>query len=134
MNERDKLWYNATLDGSATLPYINLIKRMKWSKWKHLEKICNINLLMINVWPKAAVTWKFGHCYFLRDFFDALCGNYYHFGKKNIIKRKQGVNNCFKRLISSGFTIAASRLRSEQNEKEKWILKLNTTRSELIKP
>ena len=25
---------------------------------------------------KAAVSWKFGHCYFLRDFFDALCGNY----------------------------------------------------------
>ena len=25
---------------------------------------------------KAAVSWKFGHCYFLRDFFDALCDNY----------------------------------------------------------
>ena len=43
----------------------------------------------------------------------------YHFEKKILIKRKQGVNNCFKPLISSGFTIAASRLRSEQNEKEK---------------
>ena len=43
----------------------------------------------------------------------------YHFGKKILIKRKQGVNNCFKPLISSDFTIAASRLRSEQNEKEK---------------
>ena len=76
---------------------------------------------MINVWPKAAVTWKFGHCYFLRDFFDALCGNYWlsFWKKKILIKRKQGVNNCFKPLISSGFTIAASRLRSEQNEKEK---------------
>ena len=25
---------------------------------------------------KAAVSRKFGHCYFLRDFFDALCDNY----------------------------------------------------------
>ena len=24
---------------------------------------------------KAAVGWKFSHCYFLRDFFDALCNN-----------------------------------------------------------
>ena len=24
---------------------------------------------------KAAVSWKFGHCYFLHDFFVALCGN-----------------------------------------------------------
>ena len=41
--------------------------------------------------------------------------------EKNIfpIKRKQGVNNCFKPLISSVFTTAASRLKSEQNEKEK---------------
>ena len=29
----------------------------------------------------AAVSWKFSHCYFLRDLFDALCDNYY-FGKK----------------------------------------------------
>ena len=35
------------------------------------------------------------------------------------IKRKQGVNNCFKPLISSVFTTAASRLKSEQKEKEK---------------
>ena len=25
---------------------------------------------------KVTVSWKFGHCYFLRDFFDVLCGNY----------------------------------------------------------
>ena len=24
----------------------------------------------------AIVSWKFGHCYFLHDIFDALCGNY----------------------------------------------------------
>ena len=43
------------------------------------------------------------------------------FWKKNIfpIKRKQGVNNYFKPLISSVFTTVASRLKSEQNEKEK---------------
>ena len=35
------------------------------------------------------------------------------------IKRKQGVNNCFKPLLSSVFTTVASRLKSEQKEKEK---------------
>ena len=35
------------------------------------------------------------------------------------IKRKQRVNNCFKPLISSVFTTAASRSKSEQKEKEK---------------
>ena len=25
---------------------------------------------------KATLSWKFGHCYFLHDIFDALCGNY----------------------------------------------------------
>ena len=40
--------------------------------------------------------------------------------KKNFpIKRKQGVNNCFKPLILSVFTAVASRLKSEQKEKEK---------------
>ena len=34
------------------------------------------------------------------------------------IKRKRGVNNCFKPLISSVFTTVASRLKSEQKEKE----------------
>ena len=43
-----------------------------------------------------------------------------YFGKKNFpIKRKEGVNNCFKPLISSVFTTVASRLKSEQKEKEK---------------
>ena len=51
-----------------------------------------------------------------------------YFGKKKFpIKRKQWENNCFKPLISSVFTTAASRLKSEQKEKEKQILKLNTT-------
>ena len=36
-----------------------------------------------------------------------------------LITRKQGVNNCFKPLISSVFTTVASRLKSEQKEKEK---------------
>ena len=34
------------------------------------------------------------------------------------IKRKQGVNNCFKPLILSVFTTVASRLKSEQKKKE----------------
>ena len=52
-----------------------------------------------------------------------------YFGKKNFfpIKKKQGVNNCFKPLILSVFTNVASRLKSEQKEKGKEILKLNTT-------
>ena len=61
---------------------------------------------------------KFSLCYFLRDFFDALCRNYY-LGFFLLITRKQGVNNCFKPLISSVFTTVASRLKSEQKEKEK---------------
>ena len=38
------------------------------------------------------------------------------------IKGKQGVNNCFKPLISSVFTTVASRLISEQEGKENQIL------------
>ena len=34
------------------------------------------------------------------------------------IKRKHGVNNCFNPLISSVFTTAAFRIKSEQKEKE----------------
>ena len=41
--------------------------------------------------------------------------------------RKQGINNCFEPLILSVFTTVASRLKSEQKEKEKEILKLNIT-------
>ena len=39
---------------------------------------------------------------------------------KNIfpVKRKHRVNNCFKSLILSVFTTVASRLKSEQKEKE----------------
>ena len=54
------------------------------------------------------------------DFFDVLCNNYYYFEKKKFpIKRKQGVNNCFKPLISSIFTTVASQIKSVQKEKEK---------------
>ena len=35
------------------------------------------------------------------------------------IKRKHGVNNCFKPLVLSVFTTVVSRLKSEQKEKEK---------------
>ena len=42
------------------------------------------------------------------------------------IKKKQGVNNWFKPLISSVFTTVASTLKLEQKEKEKEILKLNS--------
>ena len=44
-----------------------------------------------------------------------------YFGKKCffLIKRKQRVNNCLKSLISPVFTTVASRLKSEQQEKEK---------------
>ena len=46
---------------------------------------------------------------------------YEHNLEKNyfLIKRKQGVNNCFRPLISSVFTTVASRLKSEQKGKEK---------------
>ena len=50
------------------------------------------------------------------------------------IKWKQRVDNCFKHLILSAFTIVASRLKSEQKEKEKYILTLNTTQFKLINP
>ena len=50
------------------------------------------------------------------------------------VKRKQGVNNCFKPLILSVFTTVASRLKSEQKEKEKQILKLNKTQFGQINP
>ena len=45
--------------------------------------------------------------------------NYYFRNLFFPIKRKQGVNNCFKPLILSVFTTVASRLKSEQKEKKK---------------
>ena len=51
-----------------------------------------------------------------------------------LVKRKQGVNNCFTPLIPSAFTTVASRLKSEQKEMEKLILKPNTVRFKLINP
>ena len=43
-------------------------------QWEFFQNIsyCHHHLLLLF---KAAVSWKFGHCYFLRNFFDALCGN-----------------------------------------------------------
>ena len=44
----------------------------------------------------------------------------YYFGKKNFSnKEKTGGTKCFKPLILSVFTTVASRLKSEQKEKEK---------------
>ena len=45
-----------------------------------------------------------------------------------------GINNCFKPLIFSVLTTAASRLKLEHKEKEKSVLKLNTTRFKIINP
>ena len=67
----------------------------------------------------CTVSWKFGHYYFLSDFFDVLSSNIILEKKKIPIKKIQGVNNCFKPLISSVFTTVVSRLKSEQKEKEK---------------
>ena len=64
---------------------------------------------------------------FYMIFFYVLCSNYYFVNFFFSIKRKQGISNCFKPLISSVFTTVASRLKSEQKEKGKQILKLNTT-------
>ena len=42
-----------------------------------------------------------------------------YFEEKNFpVKRKHGVSNCFKFIISSVFTTVASRLKSEQKEKK----------------
>ena len=42
-----------------------------------------------------------------------------YFGKKYFFQLREHGNNCFKPLISSVFTTVASRLKSEQKEKEK---------------
>ena len=79
----------------------------------------------------ATVSRKFGRCYFLMCYVVTI--NY--FGKKIFpVKRKQGVDKCFKPLISSVLTTVASRLKSKQKEKEKSFLKLNTTRFKVINP
>ena len=46
--------------------------------------------------------------------------------------KENGVNNWFKALILSVVTTVDFKSKSEQKEKEKEILKLNTTRFELI--
>ena len=50
------------------------------------------------------------------------------------LKRKQGVNIWFEPVILPVFATVASRLKSEQKEKENKILKLNTTLLKLINP
>ena len=52
--------------------------------------------------------------------FYALCGNYYSFGTFFSNQEKAGVKNCFKPLILSVFTIAASRLKSEKKRNNKY--------------
>ena len=75
---------------------------------------------------------------FLCIFFDAQCANYWLLIilEKLFfpIKRKQRVNNCFKPLILSVFTTVAFRLKLEQKETEKYILKLNTAQFKRINP
>ena len=87
------------------------------------EKTYNLENFEITQWNgvinKAALSWKFGHCCFLRDFFDARCSNYELFWKKIFQWRENGINNCFKPLISSVFATVASRWKSEQKETEK---------------
>ena len=48
-----------------------------------------------------------------------LCDNYYFLKNFFPTKRKQGVHNSFKPLISSVFNTIASGLKSNQKEKEK---------------
>ena len=51
-------------------------RRISFNNVLHLHVLQNNHPLIISL---AAVSLKLGHCYFLRDFFDALCSNY--FGK-----------------------------------------------------
>ena len=71
-------------------------------------------MIAIMYLTKGAVSWKFGHCCFLRNFFDALCDIIL---EKNIFP-KQGLNNSFKPVIPSVFTTVASRLKPEKKENE----------------
>ena len=74
----------------------------------------------------TAVSQKFGHCYFLW-FFLCYAVIIILLEKKCFpIKRKQGVNNCFKPLILSVFTTVASRLKSERKGKINLETKYNT--------
>ena len=60
-----------------------LNSKLTFEKWENIplrlnsESFPGIVIIQLTVGLiKTAVSWKFGHCYFLRDFFDALCGNY----------------------------------------------------------
>ena len=73
----------------------------------------------MNLTPKELAPCKISHI--------CLCA-FNYFGKIIFFQlRKNRVNNCFKPLVLSIFTTVASRLKSDQKEKEKEILKLNTT-------
>ena len=52
-----------------------------------LETMFKFMLSQVN---QAAVSWKFGHCYFWRDLLDALCGNYY-FGENSFFNQENTV-------------------------------------------
>ena len=71
---------------------------------------------------KAAVSWKFGHCYFLLDFFDVpfinnlLIINYFGNTFFSNLEKTEG-KQLFEPLTLSVFTTVDSRLKSEQKEK-----------------
>ena len=83
-----KITQKAPADGNTK--DVEIIAPLKYLRnfWRTLEMpLINCEVNFILTWPStcvitnAAVSWKFGHCYFLHNFFDALCGNYYYFGK-----------------------------------------------------
>ena len=80
------------------------------SKPKFMQKLSNSSRCYLKIWLLFFVI--FLMCY-------AIIINYYFEKKKFPIKRKQGINNCFKPLISSIFTTVASQIKSVQKEKEK---------------
>ena len=54
-----------------------LWKKIQKSVFQKPSMLQNDDVLTaISKCDKAAVSWKFGHCYFLHDFFDGLCCNY----------------------------------------------------------
>ena len=81
------------------------------SKPKFTQKLSNSSRCYLKIWSLLFFV-IFLMCY-------AIIINYYFEKKRFPIKRKQGVNNCFKPLISSIFTTVASQIKSVQKEKEK---------------
>ena len=84
---------------------------------KHSKKLIQVGGLQIRpLLVESSVIVIFYSIFLMRY---AVIINYYFGNFFFPIKRKEGVSNCFKPLISSVFTTVASRLKSEQNEKEK---------------